>query len=129
MILDTSAVLAVLFAESDAERYARAISDAPTCRMSVVTFVELSIVVEAQAGDTGNRQWDIFFRRAGIVLEPVTEDQAYSARLAWSKFGKGRHPAKLNFGDCFSYALAETLDEPLLFKGTDFSKTDARPAL
>jgi ribonuclease VapC len=124
VIVDTSAVLAILFAEPDAERYARAISDAVVCRMSVATFVEVSIVVEAQTGDGGSRQWDQFFRGAGIVLEPVNEEQAYAARQAWSQFGKGRGAAKLNFGDCFSYALAKTLGEPLLFKGTDFSKTD-----
>jgi ribonuclease VapC len=129
MIVDTSAILAVLFAEPDAERFARSISDEPICRMSVATFVEISIVVETQAGDAGSRQWDQFFRRAGITLEPVTEEQAYAARQAWSDFGKGRSRAKLNFGDCFSYALAKTLGEPLLFKGDDFSQTDVKPAI
>jgi ribonuclease VapC len=129
MIVDTSAILAVLFAEPDAERFARSISDDPICRMSVATFVEISIVVEAQAGDIGSRQWDQFFRRAGITLEPVTEEQAYAARQAWSDFGKGRSRAKLNFGDCFSYALAKTLGEPLLFKGADFLHTDVLPAI
>ena len=126
MILDSSAVLAVLYAESDAERFARAISDAPVCRMSVATFVEVSIVVESQ---TGSRQWDLFFRRAGITLEPVTEEQAYAARQAWSDYGRQRHSANLNFGDCFSYAVAKTLGEPLLFKGRDFSLTDIPSAL
>ena len=129
MILDSSAVLAVLYAESDAERFARAISDASVCRMSVATFVEVSIVVESQTGDIGSRQWDLFFRRAGITLEPVSEEQAYAARQAWSDYGRQRHSANLNFGDCFSYALAKTLDEPLLFKGRDFSLTDIPSAL
>jgi len=129
VIVDTSAVLAILFAEPDAQRYARAVSDAAVCRMSVATFVEISIVVESQTGDGGSRQWDQFFRLAGFALEPVTEEQAYAARRAWSDFGKGRSRAKLNFGDCFSYALAKTLDEPLLFKGDDFSQTDVTPAI
>ena len=129
MIVDTSAVLAILFAEPDAQRYARAISDATLCRMSVATFVEVSIVVESQTGDSGSRQWDRFFRLAGFALEPITEEQAYAARQAWSDFGKGRSYAKLNFGDCFSYALAKTLGEPLLFKGDDFSQTDVKPAI
>jgi ribonuclease VapC len=129
MILDASAVLAVLYAEPDAERFARVISDASFCRMSVATFVEISIVVESQAGDIGSRQWDLFFRRAGITLEPVSEEQAYTARQAWSDYGRQRHPANLNFGDCYSYALAKTLGEPLLFKGHDFSLTDISPAV
>ena len=129
MIVDPSAVLAILFAEPDAEHYARAISNAPVCRMSVATFVEISIVMESQTGDRGSRQWDQFFRRAGFALEPVTEEQAYAARQAWSDFGKDRSPAKLNFGDCFSYALARTLGEPLLFKGADFSRTDVSSAI
>ena len=123
MILDTSALLAVLFGEKDAETYAQAISQAEVCRISAATFVEVSVVVESQTGDAGSRQWDSFFRTAGITIEPVTEEQAHAARQAWSDFGKSRHPAGLNFGDCFSYALAKVLGEPLLFKGQDFRKT------
>ena len=123
MIVDTSALLAVLFGEKDAENYARAISEADVCRISAATFVEVSVVVESQTGDAGSRQWDSFFRTAGISIEPVTEEQAHAARQAWSDFGKARHPAGLNFGDCFSYALAKVSGEPLLFKGQDFRKT------
>jgi ribonuclease VapC len=123
VILDTSALLAVLFGEKDAENYARAISQADVCRISAATFVEVSVVVESQTGDAGSRQWDAFFRTAGISIEPVTEEQAHAARQAWSEFGKGHHPAALNFGDCFSYALAKVSGEPLLFKGNDFRKT------
>ena len=123
MIVDTSALLAVLFGEKDAETYARAISEAEVCRISATSFVEVSIVVEAQTGDAGSRQWDSFFRTAGLSIEPVTEEQAHAARQAWSDFGKGGHPAGLNFGDCFSYALAKVSGEPLLFKGADFRKT------
>lgn len=123
MIVDTSALLAVLFGEKDAENYARAISETDVCRISAATFVEVSVVVESQTGDAGSRQWDLFFRTAGISIDPVTEEQAYAARQAWSEFGKGRHPAGLNFGDCFAYALAKVSGEPLLFKGQDFRKT------
>ena len=123
MILDTSALLAVLFGEKDAETYAQAISQADVCRISAATFVEVSAVVESQTGDAGSRQWDSFFRTAGISIEPVTEEHAHVARQAWSDFGKGRHAAGLNFGDCFPYALAKVSGEPLLFKGQDFRKT------
>jgi ribonuclease VapC len=124
MIVDTSALLAILFSESDAERYARAITDADICRISAANFVEVGIVVEAQTRASGSRQFDAFFRRAGIVIEPVTEEQAHIARQAYADFGKGQHRAGLNFGDCFAYALAKTTGERLLFKGEDFSKTD-----
>jgi len=123
MIVDTSALLAVLFGEEDAETYARAISEADVCSISAANFVEVSIVVESQTGDAGSRQWDSFFRTAGITVEPVTWEQAHAARQVWSDFGKGRHPAGLNFGDCFSLALAQVSGEPLLFKGDDFRKT------
>ena len=129
MIVDTSALLAVLFGERDAENYARAISEAEICRISAATFVEVSVVVESQTGDAGSRQWDSFFRTAGISIEPVTEEQAHAARQAWSDFRKGRHPAGLNFADCFSYALAKVSGEPLLFKGQDFRKTGIPAAL
>jgi ribonuclease VapC len=91
--------------------------------------VEVAIVVEAQTKDKGSRQFDAFFRRAGIAIEAVTEEQAHVARQAYTEFGKGRHPAGLNFGDCFAYALAKVTGEPLLFKGKDFEKTDIISAL
>jgi ribonuclease VapC len=124
MIIDTSAIVAILFDEHDAKTYADAISGAETCRASAATFVEASIVVEMQTKSAGSRQLDAFFRRAGIVIEPVTEEQAHLARQAFTDYGKGRHPAGLNYGDCFSYALAKATGEPLLFKGKDFAKTD-----
>jgi ribonuclease VapC len=129
MIVDTSSVLAILFNESDAERYARAISEADSRRMSAANFVEAAVVVEAQTRDSGSRQFDAFFRRAGIVIEPVTEEQAHAARQSYTDFGKGRHVAGLNFGDCFAYALAKVTGEPLLFKGGDFTKTDVKAAV
>lgn len=128
MIVDTSATLAILFNESDAETYARAIASADSRRMSAANFVEAAIVVEALTKESGSRQFDAFFRRAGIVIEPVTEEQAHVARQAYTDFGKGRHAAKLNFGDCFAYALARVTGEPLLFKGQDFSRTDIKAA-
>ena len=129
MIVDSSALLAILFNESDAETYARAITNADMCRISAANFVEVAIVVEAQTRASGSRQFDAFFRRAGIVVEPVTEEQAYIARQAYTDFGKGRHRAGLNFGDCFSYALAKATGETLLFKGDDFKRTDVSSAI
>jgi ribonuclease VapC len=124
MIVDTSAIIAIVFDEPDARIFAQAITRADVCRMSAATFVETAIVVESQTKDRGSRELDAFFRRAGIIIEPVTEEQAHIARQAFTDYGKGRHPAGLNYGDCFSYALAKASGEPLLFKGKDFSKTD-----
>src|SRR5271154_3539905 len=124
MIIDTSAIVAILFSEDDAQIYAEAISRADSCRISAATFVETAIVVEAQTKSNGSRQLDAFIRRAGIAIEPVTEEQAHIARQAFIDFGKGRHSAGLNYGDCFSYALSKAAREPLLFKGKDFAKTD-----
>lgn len=129
MIVDSSAILAILFAEPDAAVFAEAISEADACKISAATFVEVAAVVEAHAKDRGSRQLDAFLRRAGFVIEPVTEEQAHLARQAYSDFGTGRHPAGLNFGDCFSYALAKASGEALLFKGGDFSRTDIVSAL
>jgi ribonuclease VapC len=129
MILDTSAILAILFGESDAEIYARAIAEAESRRISAANFVEAAIVVEAQTAEIGSRQFDAFFRRAAIAIEPLTEEQAHIARQAYADFGKGRHPAALNLGDCFAYALSKAAGEPLLFKGRDFHRTDVIPAL
>ncbi len=128
MIVDTSAVLAILFHEPDAERYATAITAAPTCRMSVATVVETTIVLESRSGAAAGHELDAFLQEAEIELEPVTADQAQGARRAWRRFGKGNHPAGLNFGDCFAYALSEATREPLLFKGGDFELTDIEVA-
>ena len=129
MIVDTSAVLAVLFNEDDAANYTRAISEAESRRMSAANFVEAAIVVETQTRSGGSQQFDAFIRRASIVIEPVTEEQAHVARQAYTDFGKGRHRAGLNFGDCFAYALAKVSGEPLLYKGEDFRKTDIERVL
>jgi ribonuclease VapC len=128
MIVDTSAIMAILFGEEDAQVYADAIAEADSCRVSAANFVETALVAEAQNKKDGGRQLDAFMRRAGISIEPVTEEQAHIARQAFIDFGKGRHSAGLNFGDCFSYALSKAMGEPLLFKGRDFAKTDVNTA-
>jgi len=131
MILDTSPLIAILAKEPDSELYVEAISRLRRgrCRISAANFVELSIVIEGQFGAEVLQQCDALFRRVAIVIEPVTVDQAHAARQAFHDFGKGRHPAGLNYGDCFAYALAKTTGEPLLFKGEDFKKTDIVSAL
>ena len=129
MILDTSALVAVMFGEPETDLYTQAIHDADRCLISTGTFLELFIVLDRQAAPEAAFQCDTFLRRAGISIEPFTVEQAYLARQAFHDFGKGRHPAGLNFGDCFAYTLAKTTGEPLLFKGDDFRKTDIVPAL
>ena len=129
MILDTSALIAILADEADSELYIDAMSRAQHCRISAANFVELSIVIEGQFGAEVLRQCEALFRGAAIVIEPVTVEQAHTARQAFHDFGKGRHPAALNYGDCFAYALAKSSGEPLLFKGEDFKKTDILSAL
>ena len=129
MIVDTSAVLAVLFDEPDAERFTKAIAEAPHCRMSAANFMEAALVVEGRAGLAGGHELDIFIERAAIELVPVSVEHAQAARRAWQRFSKGNHPAGLNFGDCFAYALAEVTGEPLLYKGEDFALTDVESAL
>jgi ribonuclease VapC len=128
VIIDTSALIAILYREPEAERFAQLIHAADVCRISVANQLELAMVVENQLGPEGQRQADIFLRRAGIVIEPVTVAQGELARQAFLDFGKGRHKAALNFGDCFAYALAKAMREPLLFKGNDFALTDIQRA-
>ena len=129
MILDTSALAAIMFGEPEADLYIQVIHGADRCLISAGNFLELAMVVEGQIGLEAGRHCDTFFRRAGIIIEPFTVEQAHLARQAFQDFGKGRHPAGLNFGDCFAYALAKVTGEPLLFKGEDFNKTDIVSAL
>ena len=96
--------------------------------MSVANFFEAAMVVESRAGAAGGADLDYLIERAPIELEPVTVAQAHAARRAWRRFGKGNHPARLNYGDCFAYALSEVTREPLLFKGQDFALTDVEVA-
>jgi ribonuclease VapC len=125
MIIDTSALIAILRAEPEALTYARAIADAADRRVSAVNFVESAVVIDAGRNPIATRRFDDFIKEANISIEPVTARQAEVAREAYRDFGKGsRHPARLNFGDCFAYALAKVTGEPLLYKGRDFAHTD-----
>ena len=128
MILETSAMVAILYREPEAVAFAQLIHDADTCRMSVASLIELTMVIESQLGSDGMRQAEAFLRRADVMIEAVTLVQGELARQAFLDFGKGRHRAGLNFGDCFSYALAKATGEPLLFKGNDFGQTDIKAA-
>jgi ribonuclease VapC len=128
VIVDTSAIVAILYAEPEARDFAQLIHDAPICRISVANLIELSMVIEGQLGPDAARQADAFLRRAGVIIEPVTVEQGQLARQAFLDFGKGRHPAGLNFGDLFAYALSKATGEPLLFKGDDFRRTDLAAA-
>jgi ribonuclease VapC len=130
VIIDSSALIAILRAEPDARIYARRIEDESSRRISAANFVEVGIVIDASGDPVASRRVDEFIAEVGITIEPVTEQQAHLARAAYRDFGKGsKHRAKLNFGDCFAYALAKEKREPLLFKGSDFSFTDAAPAI
>lgn len=130
MVIDTSALLAILQDEPERREFNEAIENAETRVMSVASFVETSIVVEARYGADGLRDLDRFVERAAIEVDAVDLEQGRMARDAYSRFGKGRHRAGLNFGDCFSYALARLRGEPLLCKGDDFTHTDiGRPQL
>ena len=124
MVLDTSAVLAILFGETEAEDFARALADADTRLMSAFSVLEASVVVMAKKGEAAVRELDLLLHTANVDVVPFDADQSALARSAYERFGKGRHGARLNLGDCCSYALARTSNEPLLFKGNDFSKTD-----
>ena len=128
MIVDTSALVAILRAEPDADSFALALAADRAPRMSVANYLEAAIVIDSARDPVASRQVDRLVIRAGLALEPVTAEQARVARAAYRDFGRGSgHPAKLNFGDCFAYALARCADEPLLFKGDDFGHTDVEP--
>ena len=129
MLLDTSAFLAIFQNEPERRMFNEAIESAGSRMTSVATFIETSIVLESRYGAEGIRDFDLFLEKASISILPVDVDQGQVARQAFRQFGKGRHPAGLNFGDCFSYALAKSLAQPLLYKGVDFSLTDIQPAV
>ena len=124
MVIDSSALVAILQDEPERRSFNRAIETADRRAMSVASFVETSIVIESRFGPDGIRDLDLFMAKARIELVPVDAEQGHVARTAFRDYGKRRHRARLNFGDCFAYALAKALDEPLLFKGTDFTLTD-----
>ena len=124
MVIDTSALIAILRDEPERPQFVDAIEQADARRMSAATLVEISIVIDATRGSDGLRDLDHFLAAAHVELVPVEADHAHEARRAFGRFGKGRHRAALNFGDCFSYALAKIVNEPLLCKGNDFVHTD-----
>lgn len=124
MVIDTSAFAAIFFAESERQKFLTAITIGPNRLVSAATLLETGIVLEARQGEAAGREFDLFVVRANLQVVPVDAEQADLARSAWRKYGKGRHAAGLNFGDCFSYALAKVSGEPLLAKGTDFARTD-----
>jgi len=129
MIIDTSAIVAILRDEADARRYSDAIQAADTRRISAASYLEIAMVIDGNGDARSSLRVDEMLEEADIVIEPVTETQARLARAAYRNFGKGTgHPARLNFGDCFSYALAKEMREPLLFKGGDFAQTDVKVA-
>src|SRR5664279_366462 len=129
MIIDSSALIAILRDEPDSNVCAIAIERNVNRRLSAANFVETALVIDGSRDPVASRRFDDLIREAQIVIEPVTEAQARIAREAYRDFGRGSgHPAKLNFGDCFAYALARTTGEPLLFKGDDFIQTDIIPA-
>jgi ribonuclease VapC len=130
VIVDSSAVIAILRRESGAQALLEKIGTTPNRKMSVANFLETAIVVDSKRSPIASRDLDEFIREARIVLCPVDEVQARIAREAYRDFGRGSgHAARLNFGDCFAYALAKAMGEPLLYKGTDFSRTDVVSAL
>ncbi len=129
MVIDTSALLAILQNEPERREFNEAIEEAASLMLSVANFVESSMVIETRYGIEGLRDLDLLIDRAGVRLVGVDVEQGREARRAIGRFGKGRHPAGLNYGDCFAYALARVLGEPLLFKGNDFSQTDLTPVL
>jgi len=127
MVIDTSALLSILFNEPEAERIARSIAADPRRLASALTVLESSIVAEARKGEAGGRELDLLIHRIGLESVPLTGSHGDVARDAWRRFGKGRHPAGLNLGDCCSYALSRISGEPLLFKGGDLADTDVTP--
>lgn len=130
MIVDSSALLAILFAEPDAAAFAEALEGAESRKISAANWLETAIRIDAGGNPLASAAFDDLVREARLVVEPVDEHQARIARTAYRSFGKGTgHPAGLNFGDCFAYALSKLTGEPLLFKGEDFAHTDLRSAL
>jgi ribonuclease VapC len=127
MIVDSSVIIAILRDERDAKALGRALAGARLCRISAANYVESAVLVDSNRNPVLSRRMDELLRDVGITIEPVTVNQARIAREAYRDFGKGRHKAGLNFGDCFAYALAKEMGEPLLFRGDDFRHTDIEP--
>jgi ribonuclease VapC len=128
MVIDTSAIVAIAFGEPGAAAFEGKIVGDPVRLLSAATLLEATMVIEARFGEPGGRELDLWLHKAKVEIIAVEPGQAEIARRAWRRYGKGRHPASLNCGDCFSYALAMVRGEPLLFRGEDFSKTDVKVA-
>jgi ribonuclease VapC len=124
MVIDTSAIVSVLLEEPEAEQFLDAIAGAESCLISAVSYMETAMVIIRHFGESTERELDLMLLDAEVEVVPVSVRHAQLAIAAFRNYGKGRHPAGLNFGDCFSYALAKSTGEPLLFKGLDFTKTD-----
>lgn len=124
MVIDTSAIVAIASNEPEALAFEEKIADDPVRLMSSATWLEASMVLASRFGEAGANEFDLWLVRTGVTIISVDQELADAARRAWRRFGKGRHQAGLNYGDCFSYALAIQRSEPLLFKGDDFSRTD-----
>ena len=124
MVIDSSAIIAVLLNEANAAQIAEAIDSGSQRLLSAASLLEASIVIESRKGEAAGRELDLLIYRAAIEVVAVDQDQVEIARIAWRRYGKGRHPAGLNYGDCFSYALARSRGLPLLFQGEDFCRTD-----
>jgi ribonuclease VapC len=128
MVIDTSAIVAIAHNEPEAISFEQRIADDPVRLISAATVLEAAMVLETRLGEAGGSELDLWLHRAGVEIIAVDAEHADQARRAWRRYGKGRHPAGLNFGDCFSYAVAALAGEPLLFKGDDFARTDIKPA-
>jgi len=124
MVVDSSVLIAVLLLEPDAEQLLNQLIDADELYLSAVSLVESAMVIEYKKGKSGADKLDELLAELTPTIVEFDQQQAALARMAWREYGKGRHPAKLNFGDCCSYALAKHLNQSLLFKGNDFSQTD-----
>jgi len=129
MVIDTSVVLAILFGEPEAKTFAHTIAGDPKRLISAFSVLESGVVLMARKGEAATRELDLLLHTAGITIVAFDADQASLARSAYERWGKGRHPAGLNLGDCCSYALAQTSGEPILFKGNDFTRTDIPSAI
>ena len=128
MVIDTSAIVAIALNEPEASAFELRIADDPVRLISAATILEAAMVIETRLGEAGSSELDLWLYKASVEVVAVDANSADCARRAWRRFGKGRHPAGLNFGDCFAYALATLSQEPLLFKGDDFAKTDIQAA-
>jgi ribonuclease VapC len=128
MVIDTSAIVAIALNEPEAPDFEWRIADDPIRLISAATILETAMVIETRLGEAGGSELDLWLHKAGVEIVAVDANHADWARRAWRRFGKGRHPAGLNFGDCFAYALATLSQEPLLFKGDDFVKTGIQAA-